>query len=91
MRIDITDVDLDKVAQDMFVAFYIEFIEEEGCGTRKYFTEYPQLSNELIEALLKKKVSIIRVDIAGIRRGKEYTSMDQHCADQEGVYYRKSM
>ena len=48
---------------------------------RKYFTEHPQLSNELIEELLKKKVSIIGVDFAGVRRGKELTPMDQHCAD----------
>ena len=56
--IDITDIDLDKVSSDMFVAFYTGFIEEEGYGTREYFTEHPELSNELIEALLKKKVVI---------------------------------
>jgi kynurenine formamidase len=83
--IDIIDVDLDKVDQDMFVAFYTGFIEEEGYGSKKYFTEHPQLSNELIEALLKKKISIIGVDFAGVRRGKEHTPMDQHCADQ-GVF-----
>ena len=79
--IDIADVDLDKVSSDMFVAFYTGFIEEENYGTRKYFTEHPQLSNKLIEELLKKKVSIIGVDFAGVRRGKEHTPMDQHCAD----------
>ena len=79
--IDIVDVDLDKVSSDMFVAFYTGYIEEEGYGTRKYFAEHPQLSNELIEELLKKKVSIIGVDFAGVRRGKEHTPMDQHCAD----------
>ena len=79
--IDIVDVDLDKVSSDMFVAFYTGFIEEENYGTRKYFTEHPQLSNKLIEELLKKNVSIIGVDFAGVRRGKEHTPMDQHCAD----------
>ena len=79
--IDIADIDLDEVSSDMFVAFYTGFIEEEGYGTRKYFTEHPQLSNELIEELLKKKVSIIGIDFAGVRRGKEHTPMDQHCAD----------
>ncbi len=83
--IDIIDVDLDEVDQDMFVAFYTGFIEEEGYGTKKYFKEHPQLSNELIEVLLKKKISIIGVDFAGVRRGKEHTPMDQHCADQ-GVF-----
>ena len=83
--IDCADIDLYKVEKDMFVSFYTGFIEEEGYGSRKYFTEHPQLSNALLEALLEKKVSIIGVDFAGVRRGKEHTPMDQHCADQ-GVF-----
>ena len=79
--IDIADIDLDKIDSDMFVAFYTGFIEEEGYGTSKYFKEHPQLSNELIEKLLRKKVSIIGVDFAGVRRGKEHTPTDQYCAD----------
>ncbi len=83
--IEITDIDMNKVTNDMFVCFYTGFIEEEGYGTRKYFTEHPQLSNELIDALLQKEVSIIGVDFAGIRRGKEHTPIDQYCADH-GVF-----
>lgn len=83
--IEISDINLDKVSPDMFVAFYTGFIEEEGYGTRKYFTAHPQLSNALLEKLLQKKISIIGVDFAGVRRGKEHTPMDQHCADQ-GVF-----
>ena len=83
--IDITDIDMNNVTNDMFVCFYTGFIEEEGYGTKKYFTEHPQLSNELLEALLQKKVSIIGVDFAGVRRGKEHTPMDQYCADH-GVF-----
>ncbi len=83
--IGISDVDLDKVAKNLFVCFYTGFIEDVGYGTKEYFTEHPQLSNELIEALLQKKISIIGVDFAGVRRGKEHTPMDQHCADQ-GVF-----
>lgn len=65
----------------MFVCFYTGFIEEEGYGIKKYFTEHPQIPNELLEALLQKNVSIIGVDFAGVRRGKEHTPMDQYCAD----------
>jgi kynurenine formamidase len=79
--IDIADVDLNKVAPDMFVAFHTGFIEDEGYGTRRYFTEHPQLSNELIGELLKKRVSIIGVDFAGVRRGAEHTPTDQRCAE----------
>ena len=69
----------------MFTAFYTGFIEEQGYGGKIYFTEHPQLSHALIDALLEKKISMIGVDFAGIRRGKEHTPKDQYCADR-GVF-----
>ena len=83
--IEAKDIDLGKVKSDMFVAFYSGFIEVEGYGTKKYFTEHPQLSDNLIDSLLDIDVSIIGVDFAGVRRGKEHTPKDQYCAD-EGVF-----
>ena len=81
----ITDINLDLVGKNMFIAFYTGFIEEVEYGTQTYFREHSQLSNELIEALLEKQISIIGIDCAGIRRGKEHVPMDQHCADH-GVF-----
>jgi len=83
--ISIKDIDFGKVKSDMFVAFYTGFIEAEGYGGKKYFTEHPQLSNMLISALIEKGISIIGIDFAGIRRGAEHTPMDQYCADR-GVF-----
>lgn len=83
--IEAADIDMDRVHADMFVAFYTGFIEEEAYGTQRYFGEHPQLSRELIEALLEKKISIIGVDFAGIRRGREHIPVDQYCADR-GVF-----
>ena len=83
--IDIADIEIDRVLPDMFVAFYSGFIEEEEYGSQRYFREHPQLSVELLDALLEKRVSIIGVDFAGVRRGKEHTPMDQYCADR-GVF-----
>lgn len=80
--IDITDIDILKVKSDMFVAFYTGFIEDEGYGSKCYFREHPQLSDNLIESLLDLDVSIIGIDCAGIRRGAEHTSKDQYCADR---------
>lgn len=80
--IELEDVDLSLVEPDMFAAFYTGFIEAEGYGTKKYFTLHPQLSNELIEELLHRGVSLIGVDFAGIRRGSEHTPKDQYCADR---------
>ncbi|MBQ3068757.1 MAG: cyclase family protein [Clostridia bacterium] len=83
--IDIGDIDLDAVEKDMFVAFYTGYIEREPYGTAVYYREHPQLSDALIEALLDKEISIIALDCAGIRRGKEHTPKDQHCAER-GVF-----
>lgn len=83
--IDLADIDLSRVEKAMFVAFYTGFIEQVGYEGRTYFTEHPQLSDALIEALLDKQISIIGVDFAGIRRGREHTPKDQYCADR-GVF-----
>lgn len=81
--IEISDIDYNKVSKDMFVAFYTGFSDKESYGSKVYFKEHPQLSKELIDALLDKEISIIGVDFAGIRRGKEHTTADQHCADKD--------
>lgn len=77
------DIDLNMVQKDMFVAFCTGFLQEAGYGTQKYFKEHPQLSQELISALVEKGVSIIGIDCAGVRRGKEHTPADQFCADHD--------
>lgn len=84
---DITsqDIDLDKVCPEQFVAFYTGYIEQEPYGTKVYFSQHPQLSHGLIDALLDKGISIIGIDCSGIRRGKEHTPTDQLCADR-GVF-----
>lgn len=76
------DIDLDLVQAGMFVAFHTGFIERVTYGSKEYFGEHPQLSNELIDSLLKKQVAIIGVDFAGLRRGSEHTPKDQYCADR---------
>ena len=83
--IEIADVDLSLVDADMFVAFRTGYIEDVAYGTPQYFKEHPQLSDILVDALLDKKISIIGVDCAGIRRGKAHVPADQRCADR-GVF-----
>lgn len=84
---DITpeDIDLNLVQADMFVAFYTNFMAEEPFGTARYFKEHPQLSDQLIDALLEKRISIIGIDCGGIRSGKEHVPTDRRCAKQ-GVF-----
>lgn len=83
--IESADIDLTKVEKDMFVAFYTAFIEKEEYGTQVYYKEHPQLSDDLIDVLLDRGVSIIGIDCSGVRRGKEHTPKDQYCADR-GVF-----
>ena len=79
--IDMMDVDLSRVPPHAFAAFYTGFIEREGYGTKTYFEQHPQLSDRLINALCERKIAIIGVDFAGIRRNPEHTPKDQYCAD----------
>lgn len=83
--IEISDIDIDKVVRGQFVVFYTGYIDEQPYGTKPYFSNHPQLSYKLIDALLEKKISIIGIDCSGIRRSKEHTPADQYCADQ-GVF-----
>ncbi len=82
---DITedDVDLSWVKKGFFVAFYSGFIEKVAYGTEQYFERHPQLSYALIDRLLERKISIIGVDFAGLRRGKEHHPVDVLCAGHQ--------
>lgn len=81
-EIGMEDIDLDRVREGMFVGFYTGFLEREGYGTPTYFQGHPELSRDLIEALLCRGVSVIGVDFAGIRRAGEHIPMDRHCAER---------
>lgn len=83
--IETDDIDMHQVHEGMFVAFCTGYIDEVAYGTPVYFKEHPQLSDALIGALLDRHVSIIGMDCAGVRRGREHTPADQRCADH-GVF-----
>lgn len=80
-----SDIDMGRVREGQFVAFYTGYIEEEPYGTKAYFSQHPQLSHSLIDALLDKKIAIIALDCSGIRRAPEHVPKDQLCADK-GVF-----
>ena len=80
-EIRVSDIDLSEVEEYGAVAFCSRFIEKVKYGTKEYFARHPQLSRELIDALLDKHVRIIVVDFSGLRNGTEHTPTDQYCAD----------
>ena len=75
------DVDLAKVQAGDFVLLYTGTIEEVEYGSKEYFAVHPVISWEFIDALIAKKVSMIGVDMSGLRVGKEHPQADQRCAD----------
>lgn len=79
--IEVSDISLDRVKPGMFVLFHTGFLEKEGYGTPVYSHQHPQLSPQLIEKLIERRIALIGVDCAGIRRSKEHTPADQLCAD----------
>jgi kynurenine formamidase len=79
--IDVSDIDLSKVQDGMFVGFFTGWIEKFPYGSKEYFTGHPQLSDQLIDALVERKVGLIGIDACGIRRGSEHRVADQKCAD----------
>ena len=84
-QIEGEDVDLSLVEEGMFVAFYTGFIEQVEYGTPAYFKEHPVLSDDLIRALIERKIHMIGVDCAGIRRAPEHVPADRRCA-AHGVF-----
>ena len=79
------DVDLSGVGDGWFAAFCSGYIERVPYGSREYFSGHPQLAPALIDLLLEKRVAMIGIDFAGLRRGAEHTPTDQRCADR-GVF-----
>lgn len=84
---DITesDINLKLIKKGMLVAFCTGFIEKIEYGSKEYYLKHPQLSDGLIDILMKAEVSLIGVDFAGVRRGNEHTPMDQYLADR-GIF-----
>lgn len=80
--IESSDIKAETIGPDMFVAFYTGYIDKIGYGEPGYFGNHPQLSDALIDLLLEKGVSIIAVDCAGIRRGREHVPKDRYCAER---------
>lgn len=64
------------IPQNSFVIFKTEIQNKSPYGSNKYINEHHELSWELIDYLLDRKVRFIGIDCAGIRRGKEHFLAD---------------
>lgn len=83
--IEASDLDMDAIKEKDFVLLRTGMIDRAEYGSREYLMEHPQLSQDLINRLVLKKVSIIGIDMAGVRRGAQHRPADQFCAGH-GTY-----
>ena len=83
--IEASDINLDFVQRNSFVLVRTGMIDRSEYASQEYFKEHPQLSHVLLRQLIEKRVSMIGIDMAGVRRGNEHAIADQLCADN-GVF-----
>ena len=81
--IDIKDIDLKVIKENDFVLFKTLHINNYGYGCKKYFDNHPQLSDELINQLILKKIRFIGIDFPGIRQHQQHELADKLCEDNQ--------
>jgi kynurenine formamidase len=84
-EIEIADIAGIDIPQNSFVLIRTARSENKAYGTTDYFSNHPQLSQDLIDYLLSKKIRFIGIDCSGIRRGDEHEKADRLC-ESKGVY-----
>jgi kynurenine formamidase len=84
-EVKLADLDLSSVRENDFVMFYSGILKKYGFATPEYFATYIELSDELIDFLIEKKVCFIGVDMAGVKNQKGHERIDRYCADR-GVF-----
>ncbi|SHI41040.1 cyclase family protein [Lutispora thermophila] len=80
-EITVEDVRMERIEEGDFVILYSGVLEKYGYASKEYFDKAPQLSHKLIQSLIEKKISILGIDMAGVRKGKEHSVADQLFAD----------
>jgi len=84
-EIQMDDIDSSLIRENDFVIFQTNENEKYGYGTTEYFADGMELSHELIDYLILKKVRFIGIDALGVRNGKEHTPTDIKC-ESSGIY-----
>lgn len=83
--VEVEDVQEVEIPANAFVLFRTDQLRKYGYATDAYFHDGPQLSHQLIDYLLKKKVRFIGIDCEGLRRRAEHQAADRLC-ETNGTY-----
>jgi kynurenine formamidase len=89
-EITLKDFASDLAAEGEFSIFLTGRLGEVNYGEKEYFLSHKELAWEVIEFLVSRKVSMIGVDTAGIRKAAEHPKADTFCADQ-GIFVVENM
>ncbi|MFL0195352.1 cyclase family protein [Clostridium sp. WILCCON 0269] len=84
-EVKVNDLDLSSVKKGDFVMFYSGILKQLRYGTKEYFSTNIELSDELIDYLIDKRVNFIGIDMNGAQKPANHLRIDQHCADR-GVF-----
>lgn len=84
-EIEIEDIKDIFIPENSFVLFRTGRIEKYPYGDDEYFKDHPQLSHDLIQYLIDKKIYFIGMDCSGVRRGEEHQDADELC-EKNGCY-----
>lgn len=81
-EVTINQIDLEKVQAGDFVLLRTGVSEKYDYGTPDYNEKFPQISWEVIESLVAKKIHVIGIDMRGLRHGEEHSKADNFCAQR---------
>lgn len=84
-KVTAEDLDLSSVEKGDFIMFYSGILKQYGYGTKEYFATNIELSDKLIDSLIKKEISFIGIDMNGAQKPATHQYIDQYCADR-GVF-----
>jgi kynurenine formamidase len=83
--IELSDFECNNIQEKDFVIFKTNMITRHAYGSKAYFLQHPQLSQAILDFLVAKKVALIGIDAAGVRRGGEHIVADKFC-EAAGIY-----
>jgi len=83
--VEADDINLDCIKERDFVFFHSGRLASLSYPSKEYMSAPIQLSWDLLNKLIEKKVAMIGIDFAGVRRHKEHHKADMLCA-KAGVF-----
>lgn len=81
-EIGIQDIKVDIQKND-FVIFKTNIIKEYTYGTKEYLSRSAELSDELLDYLIERKISLIGVDAAGVQKVEKHPRADKYLAEND--------